>query len=83
MLSKDVQEWSTRDWEEWVMGEVERYFPTVHILKGNRPMCGIFLRAPGSWPQGHTFVSFLDPSVLTDSTCTDCKEAYAQAHQPS
>ena len=70
--------------EEFVMSEVNRIFgaPCVHILKGGYPMCGFSLALPEKWPPGHTWVSFLDPSLQSDATCADCKAEHS-AYKPS
>ena len=75
---------SAQEVEEWVMGEVSRLFPPViHILKSGYPMCGFCLAAPGDWPKGNTFVSFLDPNAATQTTCEYCKEEHAATYKPS
>ena len=68
--------------EAWIMGAIEHFFPTVHILKSGFPMCGFNLQVPGDWPHGNTWVSFLDPDVRTEATCKECLEAHS-AHRPS
>jgi hypothetical protein len=68
--------------EEWVMGEVKKHFPTVHILKSGYPMCGFSLALATHWPEGNSWVSFLDPEVSTKVTCEFCKQEHA-SHRPS
>lgn len=74
---------SVKEVKDFIVGEIERFFPTVHILKSGYPMCGLFLKPPSSWPSGHTWVSCLDPHAQTDATCPYCKEEHLASTKPS
>jgi hypothetical protein len=69
--------------EDFIVGEIERFFPTVHILKSGYPMCGLFLSSPSSWPPGHTWVSYLDSDAQLSATCPYCKEEHLASKKPS
>ena len=60
---------------ETVMSAVNEHFPVVHVLRGGYPVCGFCLALPERWPQGNTWISFLEPQATQKTTCDDCREA--------
>lgn len=58
----------------FIMSEIDRHFPVTHVLRGGYPLCGFRLDRPGSWPEGHRWVSSLDVEVSKKATCDDCRE---------
>jgi hypothetical protein len=73
---------SFEELEGWVMAEVKKAFPTVHILKSGYPMCEFSLALATQWPAGNSWVSFLDPNVKERVTCEFCKAEHS-AIRPS
>jgi hypothetical protein len=59
---------------DFIMEEINKRFPIVHVLRAGYPLCGFRLDRPEGWPTEHRWVSCLDVEVSQKATCDDCRE---------
>jgi hypothetical protein len=48
---------------------------TIHLLQGGAAICGTMRGMPGSWPEGHKWISYKEHDARKTATCAPCKAA--------
>ena len=64
----------THELKKFILDEIDRLFPVVHIMRGGYPLCGFNLNYPCFWPQGHTWIAYTEKVAKEKVTCEQCKE---------
>ncbi len=60
-----------------------RPLTVVHILRYGQSMCRFSDTMPGSWPEGHIWVSFEDDEKLREADCSACRIEHGYPECPS